>query len=212
MSILGLSLILALGVYLVCNKQFESTSSKLTNRLIGIQVRAPIFLTEMAQVKALCQKFFRSKSLQSRALAELPEILEILSVALSAGLSLVAALAKVTPRAKGILARELQHLFIAIELGGDFDSELQALGKRLPHRQVIEFVSKLRISLKRGSPIAQLLRELSGSARAEIRNELLRQVGRNETRMLIPLVFLILPVTVLFAIYPSLQLLNLDYQ
>jgi hypothetical protein len=29
--------------------------------------------------------------------------------------------------------------------------------------------------------------------------------------MLIPLVFLILPVTVMFAVYPSLQLLSIDY-
>jgi tight adherence protein C len=56
-----------------------------------------------------------------------------------------------------------------------------------------------------------MIREQAASARSEIRNELLTQAGRNETRMLIPLVFLILPITVLFAIYPSLQLLNINY-
>jgi tight adherence protein C len=56
-----------------------------------------------------------------------------------------------------------------------------------------------------------MLSELSASARAEIRNMLLRQAGKNETRMLIPLVFLILPITVLFAIYPSLELLNFGF-
>ena len=47
--------------------------------------------------------------------------------------------------------------------------------------------------------------------REEIKNRLLEQAGKNETRMLIPLVFLILPVTVLFAIYPSLELLNFGF-
>jgi tight adherence protein C len=56
-----------------------------------------------------------------------------------------------------------------------------------------------------------MLSSLAESARADQRNDLLKQVGRNETKMLIPLVFLILPVTVLFAVYPSLQLLNIDY-
>jgi len=69
----------------------------------------------------------------------------------------------------------------------------------------------LSVALRRGSPLARMLREQAESARADLRNELLRDVGRNETRMLIPLVFLILPVTVLFAVYPSLQLISLDY-
>jgi tight adherence protein C len=85
------------------------------------------------------------------------------------------------------------------------------MSHRLPQRQVSEFTSKLILSLKRGNPLAEMIREQAASARSEIRNELLKQAGRNETRMLIPLVFLILPITVLFAIYPSLQLLNINY-
>jgi tight adherence protein C len=53
-----------------------------------------------------------------------------------------------------------------------------------------------------------MLTSLAESTRAELRNAQLKQAGRNETRMLIPLVFLILPVTVLFAIYPSIQLIS----
>jgi tight adherence protein C len=56
-----------------------------------------------------------------------------------------------------------------------------------------------------------MLSEQGVSVRAEIKSRLLKQVGRNETRMLIPLVFLILPITVLFAIYPSLELLNFGF-
>jgi tight adherence protein C len=37
----------------------------------------------------------------------------------------------------------------------------------------------------------------------------LREIGaKNETRMMMPLVFLVLPITVLFAVYPSLQFLQ----
>jgi tight adherence protein C len=36
-----------------------------------------------------------------------------------------------------------------------------------------------------------------------------KKAGQNETRMLVPLIFLILPVTVLFAVYPSLQVLSI---
>jgi tight adherence protein C len=67
------------------------------------------------------------------------------------------------------------------------------------------------MSLTRGTPLAKMLEDQASSARSEIRNQLLRQAGRNETRMLVPLVFLILPVIVLFAIYPSLKLLNFGF-
>jgi tight adherence protein C len=102
-------------------------------------------------------------------------------------------------------------MLAALEIGAELESELKRLAHTLPQRQIVEFSSKLTIAFRRGAPLAQMLRSLAESTRAELRNELLKQAGRNETRMLIPLVFLILPVTVLFAIYPSLQLLNIDY-
>jgi tight adherence protein C len=74
-----------------------------------------------------------------------------------------------------------------------------------------EFANKIVMSLARGTPLAKMLEDQAVSARAEIRNRLLRQAGKNETRMLVPLVFLILPVIVLFAIYPSLKLLNFGF-
>jgi tight adherence protein C len=81
----------------------------------------------------------------------------------------------------------------------------------IPQPQVIELTNKIVLALDRGTPLATMLSELGDSARAEIRNRLFRQAGKNETRMLIPLVFLILPITVLFAIYPSLELLNFGF-
>lgn len=142
---------------------------------------------------------------------ELPEILELMAVSLSAGDGLFAALARVTPRANGVLAESLKEVLLALELGADLETELTRLAKNLPQRQIVEFANKLAIALRRGTPLSQMLRNLAESTRSELRNDFLKQAGRNETRMLIPLIFLILPVTVLFAVYPSLQLLNIDY-
>jgi tight adherence protein C len=144
-------------------------------------------------------------------MAELPEILELMSVALSAGDGLFGALARVTPRSNGVLAESLKQVLLALELGADLETELAWLAKTLPQRQIIEFANKLSLALRRGTPLSQMLRSLAESTRSELRNNQLKQAGRNETRMLIPLIFLILPVTVLFAVYPSLQLLNIDY-
>lgn len=153
----------------------------------------------------------KSNARIQRALFELPEILDLLAVCLSSGDSIYRALSKVVPRASGELSKELFNVLRAVEYGAPLASEIAKLADEIPHPQFSEFSSKISLSLTRGTPLARMLLDQAQSARSEIRNLLIRQAGKNETRMLIPLVFLILPVTVLFAIYPSLKLLNFNY-
>ena len=201
---------LSLGLWLTF-RNLLAPKSGLATRLAGGVAHSSVGVIDIWQFRQLLPKR-KSQAFRLRgAVTELPELAELLAAALEAGDSVFAALARVVHRSQGVLARELQRLFIALEFGADLKAELAQLSLNLPHPQIVEFCSKLSMALDRGSPLAQMLRELAGSARAEIRNDLLRQAGRNETRMLIPLVFLILPVTVVFAIYPSLQFFTIDY-
>lgn len=152
-----------------------------------------------------------NKTKLDRALFELPEFIDLLVVHLRAGDGIYLSFSSVVPRCEGELAKELTQVLRAVEFGAAFGEELKRLASSIPQPQVIEFINKIVLALDRGTPLAQMLGDLSLSTRAEIRNMLLRQAGRNETRMLIPLVFLILPITVLFAIYPSLELLNFGF-
>lgn len=151
------------------------------------------------------------KKAKQRVLFELPDFLELLSVSISAGESIYSSLARVVPRLSGQLATELKVTLRALELGSDMPTELDDLAMRLPQRQVIEFCNKLNLALRRGTALAKVLDGQAESVRQEVLNQLTKQAGKNETRMLVPLVFLILPVTVLFAVYPSLKLLNIAY-
>jgi Flp pilus assembly protein TadB len=162
--------------------------------------------------KALSTKFRTVNSSKfERVLFELPEIIYLLTVSLRAGDGIYRSFATVVPRCDGELARELTKALTAVEFGAAFGAEIKRVSEALPHPQVSEFVSKVSVSLERGRPLARMLGEQGLSVREEIKSRLLRQAGRNETRMLIPLVFLILPVTVLFAVYPSLELLNFGF-
>jgi tight adherence protein C len=152
-----------------------------------------------------------NKSKQDRALFELPEVVDLLVVYLRAGEGIYRSFETVIPRCEGELAKEFSRVLLEVQFGAAFGSQIQAVSVAIPQPQVIEFTNKIVLALDRGSPLATMLSELGDSARAEIRNRLLRQAGKNETRMLIPLVFLILPITVLFAIYPSLELLNFGF-
>ena len=209
--ILTLSIFAAAGTHLLCVTWWFSRRKSLLLRLRPTESRG---WNLESRLRAFAQNFqskLMSKSRTRAAVSELPDILELMAVSLSAGDGLFGALARVTPRSTGVLAEALRKILSALEIGSDLESELEWLARRLPDRQIVEFSRKLSTALRRGTPLAQMLQGLAESARAELRNDLLRQVGRNETRMLIPLVFLILPVTVLFALYPSLQLLNIDY-
>ena len=147
----------------------------------------------------------------SEALFELPEVLDLLIVSLRSGEGIYQSLQIVVPRANGELARELSKCLTAVNYGAALADEIRKLPIALAHPQFAEFSNKVVMSLVRGTPLAKMLEDQASSARSEIRNQLLRQAGKNETRMLVPLVFLILPVIVLFAIYPSLKLLNFGF-
>jgi tight adherence protein C len=147
----------------------------------------------------------------SAALFELPEVLDLLVACLRAGGGVYQALQTVVPRASGELAKELSKILLAVQYGSSLSNEIRKLPNSLPHPQFAELSNKVVLSLERGTSLAKMLEDQAQSVRSEIKNQLLVQAGKNETRMLVPLVFLILPVTVLFAIYPSLKLLNFGF-
>lgn len=141
-------------------------------------------------------------------LFQLPDFLDLFSVALSSGESVYSALRRVVPRMHGFVASEFEQLLLALELGSDFETELAQINIRNSNNPLSEVANRLLLAIRRGSPIAQLLSNQAAFVRSDLHNQILKQSGRNETRMLIPLVFLILPVTILFAIFPSLEMLG----
>lgn len=152
------------------------------------------------------RKFPQKQSLEY--LFQVPDFLDLFAVALSSGESVHAGLSRVVPRMEGAVAKEFKHLLLALELGSDFETELTQLSIRNTNNPLSEVANRLLLAIRRGSPIALLLSSQATFVRNDLHNQMLKQSGRNETRMLIPLVFLILPVTILFAIFPSLEMLG----
>jgi tight adherence protein C len=59
------------------------------------------------------------------------------------------------------------------------------------------------IAIERGTPLADVLRAQAVDVREAGKRALLESGGRKEIAMMVPVVFLILPVTVLFALFPG---------
>ena len=66
----------------------------------------------------------------------------------------------------------------------------------------------LTTAIERGSPLASVLHDQARDQRERSLAALMEEGGRREIAMLVPVVFLILPVTVMFALYPGLVALD----
>ncbi len=171
-------------------------------RLANLKKRSWQNLKTLLSGKAL------SKS-QREQLFELPDLIDLLAVALSSGENLYSGLSRVASRSTGVVARDLNRVLLGVQLGGQLPQELAAWSRNANSRQVTELCTKLQLALQRGTPLAEMLSDQAASLRAEVHQVITKKAGQNETRMLVPLIFLILPVTVMFAVYPSLQVLAL---
>ena len=148
------------------------------------------------------------KQSKNSAHLELPDFICILWFLVSAGEQLHLALKITVDKCKGYVSEEFFKLIQRVEHGGILQHELENLAAETKSEQVRELATKLAVSLSNGTPVADQLSELANSANSTLRSSLLERAGKNETKMMIPLIFVILPVTVMFALYPSTILLR----
>lgn len=147
---------------------------------------------------------------EARMLAEFPTIAEMLALAVAAGEGAVGALERVTGLCRGELARELGRALADARAGASLVSALEGIAARTSLPALARFVDGVAIAVERGTPLAEVLRAQAVDVRESGRRALLEAGGRKEIAMLMPVVFLILPVTVLFALFPGFYSLSLD--
>lgn len=146
-----------------------------------------------------------------RLSAELPTVLEFLSLALAAGESLSDALRRIATTGRGAMADELARVVRDHASGVSLADALTMLERDLQHPPVTRMVDQLRTALERGAPLAQVLQAQAADVREEAKRALLERAGKNEIAMLVPLVFGLLPVTIAFALFPGLYVLQIGF-
>jgi tight adherence protein C len=140
---------------------------------------------------------------QARMLEELPALADLICLAVTAGEAPRAAIERVVARAHGELSRELGLVLADLRAGAPFVAALERLAARVPVPQVVRFVDGLVVAVERGTPLADVLRAQATDVREQHKRELIEAGGRREVYMLVPVVFLLMPVVVLFALYPG---------
>lgn len=146
---------------------------------------------------------------RSKIESEFPAIIEMLTLALSAGETPLGAMTRISERAHGVLADEFGLVIAAVRSGVPFHVALDALGRRVESVVIRRFVDALITAMLRGAPLIDVLARHASEARQIQRNHLMDKAGKAEISMMVPVVFLILPVSILFALWPSVIHLNL---
>ena len=146
---------------------------------------------------------------ERRMLAEFPTIAELLALAVSAGEGATGALDRVCRLSRGELSNELGACLAEARAGANLPTALQGLADRTGLPSLSRFVDGIVVAVERGTPLAEVLRAQAQDVRESGRRALMEEGGRKEIAMMVPVVFLVLPVTVLFAIYPGVAFLRL---
>jgi tight adherence protein C len=141
---------------------------------------------------------------QARILRELPTLADLLCLAVTAGEGPRAALERTVARSGGELSRELALVLADLRAGEPFTTGMERLAVRVPVPAVVRFVDGLVVAVERGTPLGDVLRAQAADVREQHKRDLIEAGGRREVLMLVPVVFLELPVVILFALYPGL--------
>lgn len=147
---------------------------------------------------------------EQQILAEFPAVAEMLALAVTAGEGAAAALERVAKLSSGELSGELARCLVDARSGSSLPEALQGLADRTGIPSLARFVDGVVIAVERGTPLADVMRAQAQDARDSSKQQLIELGGRRELMMMVPVVFLVLPVTVLFAIFPGLDVLNMS--
>jgi tight adherence protein C len=141
--------------------------------------------------------------------AELPTVIEMLAMTVGAGSSLAAALERVSNAGHGVVAGELSRVLDDTRVGLALVPALQRMASRNELNEMGRFVDAVVVAVERGTPLADVLSSQAADAREAGRRALIEAGGRKEIGMMIPVVFLVLPLSVLFVLFPGFYGLSL---
>ncbi len=146
---------------------------------------------------------------EQRMLAEFPTVAELLALSVGAGEGAVGALERVARTCHGELSAELRRTLADARAGASLVQALEQLATRTGLPALARFVDGVTTAIERGTPLGDVLRAQAQDVRELSRRRLIEAGGKREIAMMIPVVFLVLPVTVLFAVFPGLVVLQL---
>jgi tight adherence protein C len=142
---------------------------------------------------------------RSEVLLELPALLDLLAIAVSAGLGLEQALERAASASRGVAAQELQQAVRMQRLGRTLAQALEALVQRNALSELAAVIGQLQAAHEQGLPLAPALAAQASLLRERKRLRILQIGGEASVRMLLPVALFIFPVLFVVLLVPAGQ-------
>ena len=195
----GLQYALSVILSLLCFGIFSFMATSLLTRLemgiIGFLI-GYMFPNSWLKVKA--------KQRQKEIQRTLPDVLDLLTVSVEAGLGFDAALLKVGEKQKGVLAEEFLRVLQEIKMGRPRRESLRDLAKRnKPAEDLSNVVASLVQADQLGISIGGVLRNQAKQIRQKQRQRAEEKAQKAPVKMMIPLVFFVFPSIFIVVLGPA---------
>lgn len=146
-----------------------------------------------------------------KILTQFPTVADVLALTVGAGESTTGAIERISRICHGVIGEEFTKTLNDIHAGTPMVQAMQNMSDRMQVGAMTRFVDAIVVATERGTPLAQVLRDQAQDVRDASKRELMEVAGKREISMLIPVVFGIMPLTIVFAVFPGLALLEMSY-
>jgi tight adherence protein C len=146
----------------------------------------------------------KMKQRNHQALKELPDVLDLLTVSLEAGLGFDSAVNKVVSKKQGVLADEFHRCLEEIRLGKTRREALSGIRDRVEVDEVRSFISSILQAEKLGIGMVQVLRVQSSEVREQRKQRAEEEAMKAPIKMLFPLVLFIFPSLFIVLLGPAI--------
>ncbi len=147
------------------------------------------------------------KSLKRKRLLEIektfPDIVDLLTVGVEAGLSFDGAMAKVAEKSAGILSLEFKRVLQENKMGKKRKEALKDMAKRLGDENITSFIGSVVQAEQLGISFNKMLRLQSEQVRHKRKQRIEEAAMKAPVKMLIPLIFFIFPTIFIVLLGPA---------
>jgi len=133
----------------------------------------------------------------------LPDVLDLLTVSVEAGLGFDGALAKVVEKFNGVLADEFHQVLQEAQMGKPRREALRDMANRVAVDDLSNFVGSVILADKLGISIGNVLRLQSGQMRQKRRQRAEEKAMKAPVKMLLPMVLFIFPAIFIVLLGPA---------
>lgn len=140
----------------------------------------------------------------------LPSALDLITVCMEAGLSFDAGLAKIVEKTHGPLSEEFGRVLQEMQIGKSRRVALHDLSQRCQVRDLAGFVAAVVQADQMGMSLSPVMRAQADEVRTRRRQRAEELAMKASVKMLFPLIFCILPATVLVVLGPGVVTLFRD--